>query len=175
MWAPSSRPVLASKIVLTSPRLAERDGLAVAEKGKRPTLTLVPAAFAFSSVRPTEAICGLAIGAAGDLPLVERMTDRAPRSPRRRARPRARPCERASAGRRHRRWRRRPAHSSGRGRRSSRSRARSSTPSASSPRFSTLPTTPTAEMHALDFDLLASRRPRLISVAVTLSAPFSAP
>ena len=39
-------------------RLAERDGLAVADEGEAADLDSRPASFALASVRPTEAICG---------------------------------------------------------------------------------------------------------------------
>jgi hypothetical protein len=47
--------------------LAQRDRLAVADEGEAADLDLVARApFAFASVRPTEATCGLAVGAARD-------------------------------------------------------------------------------------------------------------
>ena len=74
MWAPSSAPVLASKIVLTRPSGSPSAiALPLPMNGKRPTLTSMPGLLRLGLGQADAGDLRLAIGAARDLALVERM------------------------------------------------------------------------------------------------------
>jgi hypothetical protein len=85
--------------------LTQRDCLAVANEGEAADLDLVPSFLGFGFGQTDRRDLRIAIGAAGDLFLVQdEHRDR--RSSQRRSRPHARPCGRAWAVRRHHQWRR---------------------------------------------------------------------